>query len=147
MKATLLRMLGAVLLLATGAVGSAIAPDASILGSAEFPQPIILSTDMGNEIDDQWVLLHLLAQPRIKILGIISAYAPFENIPGPPATIGAIALHQIIEDRLGLREHAPIFAGSDKPMSDDGIAPETEGARFIIDQSKGYRSRPGSCCG
>ena len=38
--------------------------------------PVILSTDVGNEIDDQWAVTYLLLQPRFKVLGVMSAHAP-----------------------------------------------------------------------
>ena len=31
--------------------------------------PVVLSTDVGNEIDDQWAIVYLLLQPRFDVLG------------------------------------------------------------------------------
>lgn len=38
--------------------------------------PVVLSTDVGNEIDDQWALVYLLTQPRFDVKGLLSAHAP-----------------------------------------------------------------------
>ena len=46
--------------------------------------PVILSTDVGNEIDDQWAVAYMLVNPQFDVLGIISAHAP--TLP-PPAAI------------------------------------------------------------
>jgi hypothetical protein len=36
--------------------------------------PVVLSTDVGNEIDDQWAITYLLLQPRFDVLGVMSAH-------------------------------------------------------------------------
>ena len=38
--------------------------------------PVILSTDVGNEIDDQWAIVYLLTSPEFEVLGIVSAHSP-----------------------------------------------------------------------
>ena len=38
--------------------------------------PVILSTDVGNEIDDQWAVTYLLLNRVSDVLGIMSAHAP-----------------------------------------------------------------------
>src|SRR4030095_5099546 len=43
--------------------------------------PVILSTDVGNEIDDQWAVAYLLVHPRFNVLGIMSAHAPTITAP------------------------------------------------------------------
>ena len=43
---------------------------------AEAKIPVILSTDVGNEVDDQWAIAYLLVNPGFDVLGIVSAQAP-----------------------------------------------------------------------
>jgi len=43
--------------------------------------PVVLSTDVGNEIDDQWAITYLLLQPRFDVLGVMSAHAPTITAP------------------------------------------------------------------
>jgi hypothetical protein len=38
--------------------------------------PVILSTDIGNEIDDQWAVAYMLTNADFDVLGIVSAHAP-----------------------------------------------------------------------
>ena len=50
-----------------------------LICAAQNPEPrmpVILSTDVGNEIDDQWTIAYLLLQPRFDVLGVMSAHAP-----------------------------------------------------------------------
>ena len=42
--------------------------------NADSRIPVVLSTDVGNEIDDQWAITYLLLQPRFDVLGVISAH-------------------------------------------------------------------------
>src|SRR5215813_3513155 len=49
--------------------------------------PVVLSTDVGNEVDDQWAVTYLLLQPRFQVLGVMSAQAPSLTAPaGIPPT-------------------------------------------------------------
>jgi hypothetical protein len=36
---------------------------------AKAATPVILSTDVGNEIDDQWAVAYTLANPEFEVLG------------------------------------------------------------------------------
>ncbi len=38
--------------------------------------PVFLSTDVGNEMDDQWAVVYTLLSPEFDVLGVASAYAP-----------------------------------------------------------------------
>ena len=56
----------------------------ALLGAAAFGQsriPVVLSTDVGNEIDDQWAIVYLLLTPRFDVKGIMSAHAPSISPP------------------------------------------------------------------
>ena len=48
---------------------------------ADVRIPVVLSTDVGNEIDDQWAITYLLLQPRFDVLGVMSAHAPTITAP------------------------------------------------------------------
>ena len=63
----------ALFLVSTGAICGAQNADARI--------PVVLSTDVGNEIDDQWAITYLLLQPRFEVLGVMSAHAPSISAP------------------------------------------------------------------
>src|SRR5579872_3628659 len=48
--------------------------------------PVIISTDIGNEIDDQWVVVYALTNPQVEVLGVISAHAPTVSPPAAHTT-------------------------------------------------------------
>ncbi len=98
--------------------------------------PVILSTDVGNEIDDQWAVVQTLLSPEFEVLGVISAQAP--SIPAPAGDIGLLLLRDIVESRMGMREHPPLLAGANDPLINQTTPQESEGARFIVEASKPY---------
>jgi purine nucleosidase len=101
--------------------------------------PVILSTDIGNEIDDQWALAYMMANPNFQVLGVMSAHAP--SIPDPAAYHGYLLLRDEIENHLGMSVHPPLFSGADVPLKDKRTPIVNDAVRFIIDQSRAYSSQ------
>src|SRR3984893_13031311 len=71
--------------------------------------PVVLSTDVGNEIDDQWAIAYLLLEPRFKVLGVMSAHAP--SISAPAGHTSYRILVDVVETRLGMSTHPPLIEG------------------------------------
>ncbi len=98
--------------------------------------PIILSTDVGNEIDDQWAIVYLMTSPEFDVLGLISAHAP--TLPPPAAHTTYLILRDVIENRLKMAEHPPILEGSSLPLRDSRTPRPNPGADFIVQTSKRF---------
>ncbi len=98
--------------------------------------PVILSTDVGNEIDDQWAIAYLLTQPAFDTLGIISAHAP--SLPAPSAHATYLVLKDEVENRLGLTVHPPLFEGSSLPLPDGKTPRPNAGVDFILSESRRF---------
>jgi inosine-uridine nucleoside N-ribohydrolase len=96
--------------------------------------PVILSTDCGTEIDDQWMVIHLAISPEIEPLGFIGNHAR-NGLTGVKARDTII---DTLENRLGMTEHAPVLAGSDGPIAAPDQPNDNEGVRFLIAQSKRF---------
>ncbi len=107
---------------------------ASIVAAAK--PPVVLSTDVGNEIDDQWAIAYLLTSDRFDVKGIISAQAP--SLPAPSAHATYKILVDEVETRLGMREHPPLLEGASTPLTDTKTAQTSAGTQFLIDVSKAY---------
>src|SRR5580700_11569046 len=76
------------------------------LMAADTRIPVVLSTDVGNEVDDQWAIVYLLTQPRFDVKGLMSAHAPTLS---PPAGHTAYRiLRSVVEEHLNMREHPPL---------------------------------------
>jgi inosine-uridine nucleoside N-ribohydrolase len=100
--------------------------------------PIILSTDIGNEIDDQWAVVYMLTNADFEVLGIVSAHAP--SLPDPSAHSSYLILKDEIEVELGMSTHPPLFEGASVPLDNSSTPRVNGGVRFIIDSSKSFSS-------
>jgi inosine-uridine nucleoside N-ribohydrolase len=98
--------------------------------------PVILSTDVGNEIDDQWAIAYMLVNPDFEVLGIVSAHAP--SLPDPSAHYTYEVLKDEVERRLGMMVHPPLFEGSSKPLANATTPSPNAGVDFIVNASKSY---------
>jgi purine nucleosidase len=95
--------------------------------------PVVLSTDVGNEIDDQWAITYLLLQPRFKVLGIMSAHAP--SITAPAGHTSYRILVDVVENRLGMRVHPPLIEGGSLPLDDAKTPLVSPAVKFLIEKS------------
>jgi inosine-uridine nucleoside N-ribohydrolase len=98
--------------------------------------PVVLSTDVGNEIDDQWAIAHLLLSGKFDVRGILSAQAP--TLPAPSARATYKILVDEVENRLGMREHPPLLEGASTPLTGLKSAQDSEAMRFLIEVSKDF---------
>ena len=97
---------------------------------------MILSTDVGNEIDDQWAITYLLTSSNFDVQGIISAHAP--SLPDPSAHYTYKILVDVVEKRLGLLTHPPLFEGSSLPLADRSTPRRNRGVDFVLATSQHY---------
>jgi purine nucleosidase len=97
---------------------------------------VILSTDIGNEIDDQWAIAYLLTNPKFNVFGIVSANAP--SLPAPSAHSTYFVLRDEVENRLGMKVHPPLFEGSSLPLQDITTPRLNSGTNFIVEESRHF---------
>ena len=105
-------------------------------GSAMARIPVILSTDVGNEIDDQWAVAYMLLSPEFDVLGIVSAQAP--TVSPPSAHTTYLVLLDEVENRLKMVTYPPLFEGSSLPLADIKTARLNAGVEFIVQSSKSF---------
>ena len=80
---------------------------------------VVLLTDIGMDIDDQWALAHLVLSPRVRLLAIVTSHAA--NLPAPAAEVTAAAARDVLR-HLSPGYHIPVIAGSSLPVGSDGSA-------------------------
>jgi len=90
--------------------------------------PVVLSTDVGNEIDDQWAITYLLLHPRFNVLGIMSAQAP--TITAPAGHTSYRILVDVVENRLWMRKHPPLVEGGACPSRTPGLRARAQPSTF-----------------
>jgi purine nucleosidase len=94
---------------------------------------VILTTDCGAEIDDQFAIAYLSLVPEIHIEGIVTTHAP--NLPKQAQSSAECAKDVLAH--LDAGPMPPIFAGSDRPL----VAPtplRNAGVDFIVNTSRRY---------
>src|ERR1700759_4822497 len=104
--------------------------------AAQCRTPGVLSTDVGNEIGDQWAITYLLTNPDFDVQGIVSANAP--SLPDPSAHGTYLVLLDVVERRLGMTVHPPLLEGSSMPLGNNKTARPSEGLDFIVETAKRY---------
>ncbi len=97
---------------------------------------VILSTDVGNEIDDQWAITYMLLSPTFDVRGIVSAHGP--SLPAPSAHSTYKVLLEVVERRLGMLSHPPLFEGSSEPLADRQTPRPNAGVDFIVETAKQF---------
>lgn len=98
--------------------------------------PVVLSTDVGNEVDDQWTIAWLLLSPRVEVLGVMSAQAP--TITAPAGHTSYRILRDVVENRLAMRVHPPLIEGGSLPLEDARTPRPSPAVNFLIEKSKPF---------
>lgn len=98
--------------------------------------PVVLSTDVGNEIDDQWAIVYLLLQPKFDVKGVMSAHAP--SLAPPAGRVSLQILRDVVEHRMGMHSHPPLIEGGHVPLADTKTPIVSPAVDFLIDVSRGY---------
>ena len=104
--------------------------------NADARMPVVLSTDVGNEIDDQWAIVYLLLQPRFDVLGVMSAHAP--TIMAPAGHTSYRILVDVIENRLGMNTHPPLIEGASLPMENSKTPRSSAAVKFLVETSRRF---------
>jgi len=106
------------------------------LAAAEERIPVVLSTDVGNEVDDQWAIVYLLTQPRFDVKGLLSAHAP--TLSPPAGRTAYRILRSVVEEHLNMREHPPLIEGASLPLVDTHTPARSPAVEFLLRISKDY---------
>ena len=106
--------------------------------------PVVLSTDVGNEIDDQWAIVYLLLQPKFEVLGVMSAHAP--TITAPAGKTSHRILVDVVENRMGMRRHPPLIEGGSEPLETSVTGRRSPAVDFLIkDVAQVFKRETADC--
>ena len=104
--------------------------------NADVRMPVVMSTDVGNEIDDQWTIVYLLLQPRVDVLGVMSAHAP--SLPAPAGHASYRILVEVVEKRLGMNKHPPLIEGGSLPLENAKTPRPSPAVTFLLETSRRF---------
>lgn len=102
---------------------------------------VIVSSDVKNEADDQYAIVHQLLTPMFDVRGIIAAH--FESkAPGTETT-----MERSYQELLKLMDaieidDVPALRGCTAPLKNENDAPESEGVDFLIREALRDDPRP-----
>lgn len=101
--------------------------------SARRP-PLVVVTDIGVEIDDQWALVHLLLSPELDVRAIITTHASSAQLS--PVTSHKKALEVL--DRVWHRpsRRPTVVEGADAPLKDMTASQPSAGVNLLLHVSK-----------
>jgi len=97
-------------------------------------KPVVLTTDIGAEVDDQWTLAHMALSAEIDLKGVVTTHAP--NLAAPSAETAAGYARELI-GKLPVKCRPPLHVGSSKPLTDASKPLANPGVDFLIEQARG----------
>jgi purine nucleosidase len=109
-----------------------------VFGRPAFAQDrdVIVTTDCGADIDDQFAIAYLVLLPQVHVKAIVTTHAP--SLP-KNAESSAACVKDVLR-RLHPLSPPPVFAGSDVPLS--GRTPlRNAGVDFTVNTSRKYSSQ------
>jgi inosine-uridine nucleoside N-ribohydrolase len=108
---------------------------------AATPRPIILTTDCGAEMDDQWALAHLVLTPEFDVRAIVTTHTgKIPIFPAPAAETSARFAGEVL-DHLPLRSRPTIIAGSSVALSSHTAIRNAGVERIILESRTFNRGR------
>ena len=102
---------------------------------------VIISSDVKNEADDPFAIVHQLLTPIFDVRGVIAAHYE-SKAPGTETT-----MEQSFQELLKLMEaieidDVPALRGCTAPLKGENDAPESEGADFLVQEALRDDPRP-----
>lgn len=98
----------------------------------EARRAVVLTTDCGAEIDDQWALTHLALCPEFDLKGVVTTHAPSLR-----AETSARTARDILSGLLR-STNVPVLAGSSEPLRDRSHPRRNPGVEFLLEQARGH---------
>ena len=113
------------------------AQSATAVNPGQAVRSLIMTTDCGADMDDQWALAHLALSPEFHVRGVITTHAP--GLASPAAETAARNARDVL-DHLPLLIRPPVLAGSSVPLSDKAVPLQNAGVYFILGESRSFTS-------
>ncbi|MCC6731048.1 MAG: nucleoside hydrolase [Chthonomonadales bacterium] len=93
---------------------------------------VLLTTDCGTEMDDQWALAHLALSPEWDLVGVVTTHAP--NLAGSAAERTAEAAREVLR-RVAPGCGVEVRAGSSVPLPDARTPLANRGVERILERA------------
>ncbi len=97
-------------------------------------RPVVITTDIGTEIDDLWAVAHLAISPELEIKGVVTTHAP--NLAAPAAESSSKFAQELM-NKLPARYRVPVIAGMSKPLATTTVPSASPGVDVLLEAAKG----------
>jgi inosine-uridine nucleoside N-ribohydrolase len=135
-----IQTLALVLLLMSAGCGRTEQPHESL---ETRPRAILLTTDTGADMDDQWVLAHLTLSPEFDLRGVVTTHTGQNPVLAAPAAESSAHVAREVLDQLPLSRRPKVIAGSSEALRAKAEPRLGPGVDFILRESRGFnRKRP-----
>lgn len=101
---------------------------------------VILDTDLKNEVDDQFAMVHALLTHSFEIKGIIPAH--FGEGKSPTSQQDSYREGMLILEKMGMTGKIRMENGAERAMADEKTPMDSPGARLIIEETMKNDKRP-----
>lgn len=101
---------------------------------------VILNTDLKNEVDDQFEMVHAILTQSFNLRGIIPAH--FGEGKSSTSQQDSYREGMLILEKLGMTGNVRIENGAPKAMPDEKTPMDSPGARLIIEEAMKDDKRP-----
>ena len=102
---------------------------------------VIISSDVRNEADDPFAIMHQLLTPIFDVRGVVAAHYE-TKAPGAKTTMEKSYQELLLLTRAAGIEDVPMCRGCASPLKDETDAPESEGVDLIIREALRDDPRP-----
>lgn len=105
--------------------------------AAATPRPIVLTTDCGADMDDQWALAHLVLTPEFDVRAVVTTHTGKYPILAAPAAETSARIAREVLDHMPLRSHPVVIPGSSVALT-SRTAMRNAGVERIISESRAF---------
>lgn len=117
------------------ALWACLMPSAAAAADLPDPTPIVITTDCGADMDDQWALVHAALAPELRTLAVIGNFAPHPHDLDGTAT--ARCARQALSSISRLAD-IPVYEGADGPLQDRATPIRSPGVDHLIRLSRAF---------
>jgi purine nucleosidase len=99
------------------------------------PIPVVITTDCGADMDDQWAIAHAALAPQVRTLAVIGNFAP------EPHNLGGADTAECAREALelvGRLADIPVDEGADGPLRDRGTPTRNQGVDHLVRLSEEF---------
>jgi inosine-uridine nucleoside N-ribohydrolase len=102
---------------------------------ASTRRAVVLTTDCGTDMDDQWALAHLALSPEFDLRGVVTTHAL--GLPAPAAEFTARTAREVLAN-LPLTHAPPVIAGSSVALAEKTKPLPNAGVNLLLQQSRRF---------